>query len=93
MNELKTLAKMLTFLFVFAGAILFAGYATADVRVDIERVLPNQTTQYIVQQFDDFEAFSMWMEMKMENGCDPYVTKIHIDLHYKEFEGAKLGEY
>jgi hypothetical protein len=35
----------------------------------------------------------MWMETKLENGCDPYVEKVVIDLKYKEFDNQKLGEY
>jgi hypothetical protein len=72
--------------------VMFFNEARADVRVDIERKLPYKT-QHIVQQFHDFDSFAMWMETKLENGCDPYVEKVVIDLKYKEFDNQKLGEY
>lgn len=57
--------------------------AFADVRVDITRDLPYKS-QNIVQVFDDIDAFQMWFEMKMEQGCDPYVTSINIDMNYNQ---------
>ena len=62
--------------------ILFTiGDAFGDIRVDITRELPFKT-QNIVHQFDDYDAFAMWMELKLEKECDPYVTHIEIDLDY-----------
>ena len=58
--------------------------AHAGVRVDMTRELPSET-QHIVQVFDDKDAFEMWLGMKMENGgCDPYVTKMVINLDNHE---------
>ena len=59
--------------------------AFADVRVTMERVLPEpwNKTQHIVQEFEDVEAFEMWMQDRLEGkGCDPYVANIQIDLNW-----------
>lgn len=61
--------------------ILFFSNALADVRVEIIRDTPEER-QTIIQQFADTDEFAMWMQMKMEDGCDPYVTKLKIDLDY-----------
>jgi len=61
--------------------IMFIKDVSADVRVEITRELPAET-QLVVQEFPDEELFSMWMTSKLEEGCDPYVTKININRNY-----------
>jgi hypothetical protein len=61
----------------------------ADVRVEIIRELPNER-QTIVQNFDDIDLFQMWMGTKMEEGCDPYVTNVHINLNYDPQDGGNI---
>lgn len=61
--------------------VMFWKDVHADVRVEITRELPGET-QYVVQQFPDEELFSMWFTSKLDEGCDPYVTKINIDRNY-----------
>ena len=69
-----------------AGGFLYASIANADVRVEIQRELPNET-QTIVQEFHDQDSFEMWMLNRLETkGCDPYVTEINIKIN----NGAKL---
>lgn len=64
----------------FTMTIMWITDARADVRVDITRELPGETQQ-IVRTFDDKEELEMWLSVKMDNeGCDPYVTKVIIDL-------------
>jgi len=67
--------------------VMFIRDVRADVRVEITRELPNEK-QLVVQQFDDEESFQMWMAMKMEDGCDPYVSNINIIRNYHP-EGVK----
>ena len=73
---------MIGYIFV---TVMFITDALADVRVEITRDLPNEK-QLVVQQFDDDEAFQMWMGMKMEEGCDPYVSDIRIIRNYEPKE-------
>lgn len=56
----------------------------ADVRVVITRVLPEpwNKTQHIVQEFHDDQLWQDWMIMKMNEGCDKYVTNVDIDLKW-----------
>lgn len=61
--------------------LLVSFQAFADVRVTITRDTPTER-QTIIQDFPDKDAWMMWMELKMEEGCDPYVTKVDIDLNY-----------
>jgi len=78
---------------IFAGVMFFLGMgmAKADVRVDIIRLLPNGAEQNIVQEFHDFDSFAMWMGTKMERGCDPYVTDVHINLQHNPKDMTPLG--
>jgi len=65
----------------FAATFMWISVAHADVRVDMTRELPNET-QHIVRTFNDREDFEMWMSMRLEDGgCDPYVTKMVVNLN------------
>ena len=67
---------------VASVAVLLATNVMADVRVEITRELPDEV-QHIVQQFHDQDSFEFWMLDRLETeGCDPYVTKVEIDLNY-----------
>jgi len=64
--------------------------ALADVKMTIYREMPNGQEQVIVQQFDDEDAWMMWMQMKFDNGgCDPYVTHFTVNLHYDTLDSVK----
>ena len=55
--------------------------AMADVRVEIDRYLPDGSEQTVVRQFNDVVEFEMWMEDRLERkGCDPYSTEMRIFL-------------
>ena len=63
-------------------ALTFFNSAKAEVRVEITRELPDEK-QLIIQSFPDEDLFQMWMGMKMEEGCDPYVTEVLIIRDYQ----------
>jgi len=64
------------------ATIVFSTSATiADVRVDIYRDLP-EGQRIVVQEFDDQDAFEMWMATRLEEGCLPGVKKVEINLDY-----------
>ena len=55
--------------------------ALADVRVEIDRYMPDGSEQTVVRQFHDVVEFEMWMEDRLERkGCDPYATDLRIFL-------------
>ena len=59
--------------------IAVSSIATADVRVEIDRYMPDGSEQTVVRQFNDNVEFEMWMEDRLERkGCDPYVTQLRI---------------
>jgi len=70
---------------LIAGAMLAAStLASADVRVEITRELP-EGTRVIVQEFNDTDEFAMWMATRLEQdeGCKPGVKQVLINLDYK----------
>lgn len=74
----------LTTIIYFGIAMLLASTVLADVRVDMTREFPHKT-QHIVMTFNDTEEFEMWLAMRLENrGCDPFVTKMVVDLRYND---------
>ena len=68
-------------LLIIATMIFSANAALADVRVEITRNLP-EGQRIIVQEFDDQDAFEMWMATRLEEGCLPGVKKVEINLDY-----------
>jgi hypothetical protein len=61
--------------------IAVSSIATADVRVEIDRYMPDGSEQTVVRQFNDVVEFEMWMEDRLERkGCDPYATDLRIFL-------------
>jgi len=53
------------------------------IRVEIKRELPNKD-QEIVQQFFDYESFQFWMEDRLAQKCDPYVTEVKIKINNRK---------
>lgn len=66
---------------IFMVMLTFFSDAHAGVRVDITRDTPDEI-QHIVRLFEDEDEFGMWFTTRLEDGCDPYVSKINIIRDY-----------
>jgi hypothetical protein len=70
-------------------AVLLPALSFADIRVEVTRVKPTKTEK-IIRQFSNTADFQKWMAGRMDKGCNPYVTEVHIDMNYQESKTAAL---
>lgn len=67
--------KLILAISLFTSSIAIADHDINHVvKVQITREVPGEL-QTIKRTFDKDE-FYMWMETKMQEGCDPYVTSV-----------------
>lgn len=71
---------MTKFIIATLTAVHVSAHAVDDYspHVDIIREVPGRDINHISQQFHDFDSMAMWLEDRLQDGGDPYVTRVVI---------------